>query len=187
MGFGAAALATWGAAETLAKFKENTGAKRRFTGSREEGSFEGNAHPVTTAPDEGKIKLDPETWTLRVMGAVKTPLTLTYPVVLDRSTSELTATLDCTGGWYTVQTWRGIRLTDLLKQAEIHPEAIGIILRGVADYIAPFTLAQAEEILLATHVGEEILNHVHGFPLRAVVPSRRGWHWVKWLTEVEVI
>jgi hypothetical protein len=187
MGFGAAALATWGAAETLAKFSENTGAQRRFTGSREEGSFAGNAHPVTTAPGEGKIKLDPEAWALRVTGAVTTPLTLAYQDVLAQSTSEVTTTLDCTGGWYTVQTWRGIRLTELLTQAHIRPEAMGIILRGVADYTAPFTLAQAEEILLATHVGEEVLNHVHGFPLRAVVPSRRGWHWVKWLTEIEVI
>ena len=24
-------------------------------------------------------------------------------------------------------------------------------------------------------------------PLRAVVPSRRGWHWVKWLTEINVL
>jgi DMSO/TMAO reductase YedYZ molybdopterin-dependent catalytic subunit len=55
------------------------------------------------------------------------------------------------------------------------------------DYTAPFTLAQAQEILLATYVGGEVLNHSHGFPLRAVVPSRRGWHWVKWLTEIEVI
>jgi hypothetical protein len=187
MGFGAAALTTWGTAETLAKFTENTGAQRRFTGSREEGSFEGNTHPVTTAPGEGKIKLDPETWTLRVTGAVATPLTFAYPEVLAQSTSEVTATLDCTGGWYTVQTWRGIRLTELLMQAQIRSEAIAITLRGVADYTAPFTLAQAEEILLATYVGEEILNHVHGFPLRAVAPSRRGWHWVKWLTEIEVL
>jgi hypothetical protein len=187
MGFGTAAFATWGAAETLAKFMEKTGAQRRFTGSREEGSFAGNAHPVTTAPGEGKIKLDPKTWTLQVTGAVATPLTLAYTEVLAQSTSEATGTLDCTGGWYTVQTWRGIRLTELLTQAHIRPEARGIILRGVANYTAPFTLAQAEEILLATYVGEEILNHVHGFPLRAVVPSRRGWHWVKWLTEIEVI
>jgi DMSO/TMAO reductase YedYZ molybdopterin-dependent catalytic subunit len=187
MGFGAAALTTWGVAETLASFAENTGAQRRFTGSREDGSFAGNAHPVTTAPGEGKIKLDPELWILRVTGAVTTPLMLAYTDVLAKSTSKLTATLDCTGGWYTVQTWRGIRLTDLLMQAGTRPEATGIILRGVAEYTAPFTLAQAEEILLATHVAEEILNHVHGFPLRAVVPSRRGWHWVKWLTEIEVV
>ena len=51
----------------------------------------------------------------------------------------------------------------------------------------PTFLEQAEEILLATYVGDQVLNHSHGFPLRAVVPSRRGWHWVKWLTEIEVV
>ena len=187
MGFGAAALATWGMAETLAHSIERTEAQRRFTGSREEASFAGNAHPVTTAPDQGKVRLDPETWVLRVTGAVHTPLRLTYSDLLDLSTSEVTATLDCTGGWYTVQTWRGVSLTELLARAQTGPEPKGIILRGVADYTAPFTLAQAEEILLATQVGGEALNHIHGFPLRAVVPSRRGWHWVKWMIEVEVI
>jgi len=186
MGLGVAALASWGAAEALAKSIENAKAKRRFTGSREEGSFAGNIHPVTTAADQGKIKLNPDTWTLQVTGAVSMPLTLSYPDILALSASEVTATLDCTGGWYTMQTWRGILLTELLTRARLRPEAMGIILRGVAHYTAPFTLAQAEEILLATHVGEEVLNHSHGFPLRAVVPSRRGWHWVKWLTEVEV-
>jgi hypothetical protein len=187
MGFGAAALMTWGAAETLARYTENAGEKRRFTGSREEGSFTGNAHPVTTASDQGKIKLDPETYRLQVTGAVVTPLLLSYADVLALSTSKVTATLDCTGGWCTVQTWQGIPLSELLTRAQVRPEAVGIILRGVADYTAPFTLAQVQEILLATRVGDEVLNHVHGFPLRAVIPSRRGWHWVKWLVEIEVI
>lgn len=187
MGLGAAAMVGWGVSEALAKSIGSQGAQHRFTGSREEGSFTGNTHPVTTAPDQGKIRLDPSTWSLTFKGAVKKPLTLSYNEVLALSTSEVTATLDCTGGWYTVQTWRGILLTDLLTQAGLRPEAMGIILRGVLDYTAPFTLEQASEILLATHVGGEVLNHSHGFPLRAVVPSRRGWHWVKWLTEIEII
>jgi hypothetical protein len=187
MGVGAAALLSWGIAEAIAKTVESSGSRRRFTGSREEGSFAGNAHPVTTAPDEGKIKLDPDTWSLQVIGAVTTPIKLVYEELLDLSTSEVTATLDCTGGWYTVQTWRGTRLKDLLSRTELSPQAKGVILRGVANYTARFTLAQIEEILLATHVSGEVLNHSHGFPLRAVVPSRRGWHWVKWLTEIEVI
>lgn len=187
VGFGAAAILSWGAAETLAKTIANAGAQRRFTGSREEGSFGGNIHPVTTAPDQGKIKLNPDTWSLRVTGAVQTPLTLAYPEILAGSTSEVTTTLDCTGGWYTVQTWRGIPLAGLLKRVQLNPEAIGVILKGVQDYTAPFTVEQAQGILLATLVGNEVLNHVHGFPLRAVVPSRRGWHWVKWLIEIEVI
>ena len=185
LGLGAAALVGWGMSDLLAKAVE--GASRRFTGSREQGSFEGNAHPVTTASDQGKIKLDPGTWSLAITGAVKKPLRLSYKDLLDGSTSKVTATLDCTGGWYTAQIWRGIPLTTLLTEAQLLPEVVGVVLRGVQDYTAPFTLEQAREILLATHVGEEVLNHEHGFPLRAVVPARRGWHWVKWLTEIEII
>ncbi len=187
IGLGIASVAAWGISETLAKAFQSDDSARRFTGSREDGSFTGNAHPITTGPGQGRIKLDSDTWTLRVTGAVRTPLTLTYADALALSTSSLTATLDCTGGWYTVQTWRGIPLIELLTRAQLQADAKGIRLRGVLDYTAPFTLAQAEEILLATHVGEEVLNHSHGFPMRAVVPSRRGWHWVKWLTEIEVV
>lgn len=186
IGLGIASVAAWGISETLAKARQSDESQRRFTGSREEASFEGNAHPITNGPNQGKIKLDLETWNLRITGAIEAPLTLSYADVLALVTARVIATLDCTGGWYTVQSWRGIPLTSLLDQAVLRPEARGIVLRGVLDYTAPFTLAQAGEILLATHVGEETLNHSHGFPLRAVVPSRRGWHWVKWLTEIEV-
>jgi DMSO/TMAO reductase YedYZ molybdopterin-dependent catalytic subunit len=30
------------------------------------------------------------------------------------------------------------------------------------------------------------LTHGHGAPLRLIVPGRRGYEWVKWVTEVEV-
>jgi hypothetical protein len=186
IGVGAAAFFGWGLAEALAKALEDVDTPRRFTGSRESGSFTGLSFPVTSGADQGKIRLDPETWNLRVTGAVSNPLVLTYADVLARSASELVATLDCTGGWYSRQAWQGLYLVELLEQAGVRQEAIGILLKGVLDYSAPFTLAQAEEILLATHVGGMVLDHPHGYPLRAVVPSRRGWHWVKWMTEIEV-
>ena len=115
------------------------------------------------------------------------PLILNYTDVLALSTSEVTATIDCTGGWYSTQIWRGVRLIDLLTRAEVQGETIGITLTDVSGYTASFTPAEASEILLATHVGDQVLDHQHGYPLRAVVPSRRGWHWVKWLTEIEII
>ena len=187
IGLGVASVATWGTAEFLARSLQSPESSRRFTGSREAGSFIGNDHPVTSGPGQGKIRFDPSTWKLSLIGAVKTPLMLNYTDVLALSMSEVTATLDCTGGWYTTQIWRGMPLTDLLERAEIHAQAIGIVLKGVSDYTAYFTLAQAQEILLATHVGDQVLDHVHGYPMRAVVPSRRGWHWVKWLTEIEIV
>jgi hypothetical protein len=186
LGAGAAAVLGWGLSEALARTLEEAETPRRFTGSRERGSFTGLDYPVTSGADQGKIKLDPETWTLRVTGAVSNPLVLRYTEVLARSTSELVATLDCTGGWYSTQAWRGAYLVELLEQAGVRAEAVGVLLKGVKNYSYPFTLAQAQEILLATHVGGLVLDHPHGFPLRAVVPSRRGWHWVKWMTEIEV-
>ena len=187
IGLGVASVATWGISEVLARNLQDKDVSRRFTGSREEGSFAGNDHPVTSGPGQGKIKLDASTWSLRLTGAVKTPLILNYVDALALSISEVSATLDCTGGWYTIQTWRGIRLTDLLTQAGLLEQAAAVILKGISEYTASFTLDQVQEILLATYVGNEVLEHKHGYPLRAVVPSRRGWHWVKWLTEIEVI
>jgi Oxidoreductase molybdopterin binding domain len=187
MGLGLATVASWGAAETLSRILQSDDSPRRFTGSRESGSFTGLDYPVTSAADQGLIRLKPETWTLTVKGAVKTPLSWKYEEVLALSSSELTATLDCTGGWYTTQVWRGIPLTDLLAKAEIQPGRFFIALIDVSGYTARFSPAEASEILLATQVGGLTLDHWHGYPLRAVVPSRRGWHWVKWLTEIEVI
>jgi hypothetical protein len=187
IGLSAASVATWGISEVLARNLQDKDVSRRFTGSREEGSFAGNDHPVTSGSNQGKIKLDPSTWNLKLTGAVNTSLILSYAEVLSLSISEVTAVLDCTGGWYTTQIWHGIRLTDLLNTAGLQEQAAAVILKGISEYTASFTLKQAQEILLATHVGEEVLNHVHGYPLRAVVPSRRGWHWVKWLTEIEVV
>ena len=187
LGLGTAAIASWGISNAIAKALEDDKSIRRFTGSRERGSFSSLNYPVTSGADQGKIKLDPETWKLQLTGAVNKPLVLTYADMLALSTSEVTATLDCTGGWYSTQVWRGVRLADLLTQAKIYQVAVNVLLKGVLDYGARFNLVQCEEILLATQVGGQILDHQHGYPLRAVVPSRRGWHWVKWMTEIEVV
>jgi DMSO/TMAO reductase YedYZ molybdopterin-dependent catalytic subunit len=48
-------------------------------------------------------------------------------------------------------------------------------------------IQEAREMLLATHVTGEVLGASHGFPLRAVIPGRRGWFWMKWLVKIEVL
>ncbi len=184
---GGAAVAAWGVAGAISRARQNAESPRSSTGSREEGSFSGLGYPVTNTVGQGQIVLNPDTWRLTVGGAVNAPLSLTYADILALPPSELTATLDCTSGWYTTQVWQGVPLADLLAQAGLRPEAVGILLKDVSGYPAILTMAEAGEVLLATHVGGQTFDHWHGFPLRAVVPSRRGWQWVKWLTEVEVL
>jgi DMSO/TMAO reductase YedYZ molybdopterin-dependent catalytic subunit len=186
LGLGAAGVAAWWAAEKTAGARADPAAPRRFTGSVEQGSFSGNAFPVTNSPGEGRITIDAADWALAVGGAVARPLRLTYDEVLALATAEQVATLDCTIGWYSTQIWRGVPLWHLLEEAGL-AERSWVRLRGVSGYFGDFSLAEARDMLLATHVGGETLNHWHGFPLRAVAPTRRGWFWVKWLTEVEVL
>jgi len=184
---GAAGVAGWGMAERFARARADAEAPRRFTGSREQGSFAGNSFPVTNGAGEGKTRLESRDWRLKVSGGVETPLALTYADIFALPTVEKTATIDCTTGWYSTQAWRGAPLTEVLARARLHPSAGAVRLRAASGYAMDFTLAEAGEILLATHVGGEVLDHWHGFPLRAVVPSRRGWFWVKWLTEIEAL
>ncbi len=187
--FGLAAIgaAGWWAAETLAGRRTDPASPRRFTGSRERGLLSGNQFPITQSAGEGEYRLDIATWKLTLHGAVESPQTWSYQELLSRPPARLTATIDCTLGWYSAQVWRGVLLTDLLASAGWRPEASAIVLRATSGYAHAFPLAEARAILLATHVGDEPLEHWHGFPLRAVVPSRRGWFWVKWLTEIEVL
>jgi DMSO/TMAO reductase YedYZ molybdopterin-dependent catalytic subunit len=87
-------------------------------------------------------------------------------------------------GWYSRQDWGGIALADLVPS--IHRSGvIGIAFGSVTGYRKVLPIEEARQALLTTHVGGEVLDHLHGFPLRLVAPTRRGWYWVKWLSTIE--
>jgi DMSO/TMAO reductase YedYZ molybdopterin-dependent catalytic subunit len=187
LALGGAGVIGWWLAEALAEARADTDTPRSVTGSRERASFSGNGFPITNNAGEGKIRLDAASWQLAVAGAVDAPFTLTYDELLALPVSEVTATIDCTTGWYSTQVWRGVRLVDLLARAGVQPPVGSLRIGTISGYLADFPLAEANEILLATHVGGETLTHGHGYPVRAVVPSRRGWFWVKWVTGIEAL
>jgi cytochrome b561 len=160
------------------------GADRRFTGSKEDGSGDGNAFPVTSWVADDPDPVDPETWTLAVTGRVETDLTLEYPDISPEDGQR--AVLDCTSGWYSDHDWRGVRVGDLLDEAGPTDDARWVRFRSVTGYRWSLPIEEAREALLASHVDGEDLSHGHGFPLRLVAPGRRGFQWVKWVTSVEV-
>ena len=57
---------------------------------------------------------------------------------------------------------------------------------SVTGYRWTLPVSEAEDALIATHVGGDRLAHGHGGPARLVAPGRRGFQWVKWVTRVEV-
>ena len=67
--------------------------------------------------------------------------------------SGLTATIDCTGGWYSTQVWRGVPVVQLLRQATPTPDAASVSFTSATGYYRRFSLDEARQYLLATHVG----------------------------------
>ena len=175
----AGSLADW-----LAEGQATQESPRRFTGSRGFGLFAGNDFPIT---GEATQELDAGQWRLAVTGAVRSPLTLAYADILARTTQSMTEIIDCTSGWYSIQDWQGVRLIDILQEAGLQDDAAGVRLFSTTGYNHSYPMEEARKILLATHVTGQVLEPRHGFPLRAVVPGRRGWFWVKWLAGVDVL
>jgi DMSO/TMAO reductase YedYZ molybdopterin-dependent catalytic subunit len=184
---GAVGLGGYLAAEAIARSRQQPGAPTRFTGSRRAGSFSGNNYPVTESYPARLDQIDPATWRLSVTVKGHEPLVLAYPDLLALPAVEKTATVDCTLGWYSTQVWRGVPLTDVLSRAGIDKTPAGIRFTSVTGYAHTLPYEEARDVLLATHVGGETLSSDHGFPVRAVVPSRRGWFWVKWLAKIEPV
>jgi DMSO/TMAO reductase YedYZ molybdopterin-dependent catalytic subunit len=185
LGLAAGGIAGWLAGGRLAELRSREAAPRRqLTASRGFGSFSGNAFPVT---GEAPMSLDVASWRLAVTGAVTRSLHLAYDEILEMTPEELTAAIDCPNGWYSFQRWRGVPLGHILDDAGVTAGAAGVRLVSTTGYNHTYPLAEARTILLATHVGDEVLAPRHGYPVRAVVPNRRGWFWVKWITRIEVL
>lgn len=160
------------------------GVRRRFTGSYEEASLAGNAFPATSWVADRPRPLDPAAYVLEVTGLVARPARFALRR-LDAG-DALEAVLDCTGGFFSRQRWRGVRIGRVLDRAGIAAAASHVTVVSRTGYRWSFGLPEARGLLLATHVGDELLSHEHGAPLRLVAPGRRGFQWVKWVVRIEV-
>jgi hypothetical protein len=107
---GAGALAAWQLQRPVQRTLGVPGARRRFTGSYDAGSFTGNAFPATSWVADRPRPLAGG-YRLTVAGRVRRPLALTA-AELDRG-DALVATLDCTGGFQWVK-W--------VERVEVHDD-----------------------------------------------------------------
>jgi Oxidoreductase molybdopterin binding domain len=172
----AGAAVVYASTEVVVRATGMPGATRRFTGSYEAGSFQPGLMPVSSWMFDAIPQIHRDAWRLPAGGR-------------DWSYDELfafddrmTATLDCTGGFFSTQEWAGARLDRLIGNSD------GATIRVVSatGYDRRFPIDRASSLLLATRVGGDALDAGHGFPARLVVPEGRGFWWVKWVSAIEV-
>jgi DMSO/TMAO reductase YedYZ molybdopterin-dependent catalytic subunit len=157
------------------------GAARRFTGSYETGSFDPDAMPTTSWLVDPIPAVDPDQWRLTVVDGVRR-----YELGLDELAAfgvRMRATLDCTSGWYARQDWTGVPVRALLRSTG---QARSLLVHSVTGYWIRLPVSDVGRLLLATHVGGAPLSAGHGYPLRLIVPGRRGYWWVKWVDRIEL-
>lgn len=173
---GAGVLAVGGLAATWLTRAAGPDLAQRPTGSTERGSYDPRRMPVTqwftdSVPPAAQ----------RVVPLVVDGVAVDLPV----GGEEVEAVLDCTGGWYAVQRWGGVRLDRLLGPLPAGARSIDVI--STTGYRRRFPAEAAPVLLLATTVGGRPLSPGHGGPRRLVAPGRRGFWWVKWVAAVEVV
>jgi hypothetical protein len=165
-----------GAAAATAAWDGWGATARRFSGSVPKPELE-----ITSWFDDGIQRIDPAAWSLRVGTA-----TFDLAAVLALPHERFTAVLDCTSGWYSAQQWEGVRLTALLEAAGVaRGDWRSLEVRSATGYARWFGAATLPDLWLATGVGGESLSYGHGFPARIVAPGRRGFWWVKWVSDIQ--
>jgi DMSO/TMAO reductase YedYZ molybdopterin-dependent catalytic subunit len=156
-------------------------------------------------------EMDPAQYVLRVDGEVDNPLTLRLDDLRRLEQVTHTITLECAGngrGFYNpkasgiqwengavgTSVWRGARLADVLRLARPRPAARHVVPNGndapptpqAPDFIRshPIWKAMEPHTLLALEMGGKPVPHLHGGPVRLVVPGWVGSASIKWLNQL---
>ncbi len=165
---------------------DRAGLARRSTGSRAAAAFSGNDFPLTIWAFDAVPTIDAAIWRLHVDGEVASPGAIAYDELVAMPVTERDALLDCTGGWWTEQRWRGVTLADLLARHGLRASAQRVDIVSQTGHAWSFPIGEADRLLIATHVGGETLSAGHGYPARLIAPDHRGFQWIKWVSQVHV-
>lgn len=156
-------------------------------------------------------RLDPASWSLQITGLVGRPLALDLAALRRAPWVQVAHTLECAGngraldplapegvpwehGAVGTAIWGGVRLGDLLRSAEVRPEAAHVWFEPASaggppqgPFVRSLPIAKAmDDVLLAYSMNGEALTLAHGAPLRLVVPGWYGMAWIKWLRTIRL-
>jgi hypothetical protein len=134
--------------------------------------------------------VDPETYRLKVDGAVERPLELSLQDLKSLPQTSGVKVLICPGVFVDTAEWSGVPIHYLLEKAGLKAGVIEIRFHSLdGGYQVGFPVQQMKDdgAYLATMVNGEPLPDVHGFPARLVITGVYGANWVKWIGRIEAV
>jgi DMSO/TMAO reductase YedYZ molybdopterin-dependent catalytic subunit len=146
-------------------------------------------------------EFDPETWRFRIWGEVDQECSWSWKEFQELPQKEILLDIHCVTKWSKFDTlWKGVAVSDLVKQGLIQPksEAGFVLQHAVGGYTTnlPLELVLQENFLLATHFDGKPLTPEHGFPVRGMIghiPEKSDlktayfWKGAKWLNGLEFL
>jgi DMSO/TMAO reductase YedYZ molybdopterin-dependent catalytic subunit len=135
---------------------------------------------------------------LEIGGLVERPLSLSLAELRARPSRTQITKHDCVEGWTSIGQWSGAKLSALLDEAKLKPEAKYIVfycfdaLTQTEDgprYYESIDLIDAyhPQTLLAYDMNGEILGVPHGAPLRLRVERQLGYKQAKYIKRIEAV
>ncbi len=161
-------------------------------------------------------QLDTAAWRLRIGGAVRKPIEITYDELQRLPRSKALVLLECAGngrrrmvptppgvawdlGAAGTAWFEGVRLAVLLEQCGLDASAVEVVFRGADsgevekgrvihfERSLPVQDALSDDVLIADTMNGAPLTPLHGYPVRLVVPRWYAVASVKWLSEITVL
>jgi sulfite oxidase len=151
-------------------------------------------------------RVNPDTWTLSIDGAVSRPMHLTLAALMKLPKVEATCVLQCAGNGRSLfkptmpgvqwrqgavgnARWSGVRVKEVLERAglkgsarHLHTFGSDVPPRQVPPFHRSLEIEKVmQDGIIAYEMNGERLSHEHGAPARLIVPGWAGDHWMKWL------
>ena len=143
--------------------------------------------PVLTYGDTPQVS--PAEWQFTVSGLAQDK-TFSWQDFMDMPQSEFTADFHCVTTWSKLDVqWRGVKVTDFLKEIDVDPQAVHVMEHCYGGYTTNLSLEDfvREENFFAHTLFGEPLPAEHGGPMRLIVPHLYAWKSAKWINGLEFL
>jgi len=137
---------------------------------------------------KGVQYVDISSYSLKVSGLVKNPVSLSYDEVLALPPFEKLIILHCVEGWDATILWKGVLLKDIIGKASAESSAVTVIFHSVDGYTTslPLQYVLDKKIILAYSSNGITLPPQLGYPFIVVAEDKLGYKWARWVNEIEL-